>query len=186
MSDIQNELLVIKTIQEKFYDYNNYNWLHLKNKETFDDYEHISEFAELYRIGRDHTVLMSECLQYKNDCTLKEFMEKVQAFIKNKRSDLKNVSNIAETYANQHKINSWAINEMISLVKEQLKLLDSIEKSFKQIKKSKEYREKNVFSPLDIMYYCLDNKYCKYFAILILIAYTLIHLLHDLKNIFFE
>ncbi len=137
---------------------NHQHWSHLRNKEDFHkvyNLPHIDKrvIERIYEVGRDLSVHMSRKLCAFNHAeeypTLSSYIESFKDGWLDEIGDLKELSVKAKEKAQELAQCPWAVEQMIILFDEQLKLLDSVSQTLSILRNTDLYRIENGESPME-------------------------------------
>lgn len=133
-------------------------WPHLKNNEDFDrvyrmDWNERRAFENVYSQGRDCAVALSDRLIRFNhpeeNPTLTDFVESLQKGWLYQLDDLKKVTEEAKEVAASIESTPWAVEQMIVLYEDQLRLVDAARKTVDMLKKTRLYKLENGIESVD-------------------------------------
>jgi len=149
---VKDQLLRLVKYGEVFEENNLEHWPHLKHKEDFQSIydlgkEDRTPLEKIYAVGRDCAISMSEGLRSFNNArehpTLTTFIKSFDRGWVYQIDDLRNISAKAKKTATFLKQCPWAVEQMIILFDEQLKLLDATRATLKLLKRTDLYKIEN-------------------------------------------
>ena len=156
--DIRKDLEPVSQYLERLLVYSdtfsgfNTRWGHLKNKEDFRkvydlDHDDKKTLEKIYEVGRDLAVHMSSKLQVFNYAdsypTLTSYIESFAGGWLDEEEILTDISSKAKLKCQELKNIPWAIEQMISLLDEQIKLLGAVSNTLDILKKTDLWRIEN-------------------------------------------
>lgn len=128
------------------------SWPHYKNKEDFEkiyllDWPVRKHFDHIYSTGRDCAVALSERLVAFNypdqHPTLTEFVKSLQGGWLYELDDLRKISEQAKEAAKSVEHCPWAVEQMIKLYDDQLRLVEAARNTVEMLKQTKLYKIEN-------------------------------------------
>jgi len=131
---------------------NDSDWSHMKNKEDFHQVHKITDLRKKFKIeriyadGRDIAIFMSNALQsinydFSTYPTLNKIIERFEGTWV--YTDFTSIIEEAENTADELGYNNWAFSQMLSMFKEQVRLLQVISQTIEILKQSDLYKQEN-------------------------------------------
>lgn len=133
-------------------------WPSLKNREDFDrvykmDWKERRAFERVYSQGRDCAVALSDRLIRFNypeeNPTLTDFVDSLQKGWLYQLDDLKTITEEARQVVASTENTPWAVEQMIVLYEDQLKLVEAARKTVDMLKETRLYKLENGIGSVD-------------------------------------
>jgi hypothetical protein len=134
------------------------SWPHYKNKEDFArihllDWSVRKHFEKIYSTGRDCAIALSERLIAFNypdqNPTLTDFIKSLEGGWLYEFDDLRDISSRAKEAAKSVEHCPWAVEQMISLYDDQLRLVEASRNTIELLKQTKLYKIENGLVKVD-------------------------------------
>ncbi len=128
------------------------SWPHYKNQEDFEkinllDWPVRKHFEKIYATGRDCAIALSDCLVAFNypaqNPTLTDFVKSFQGGWLYELDDLRKISNQAKEAAKSVEHCPWAVEQMIKLYDDQLRLVEAARSTVEMLKQTNLYKIEN-------------------------------------------
>ncbi|WP_454709537.1 hypothetical protein [Delftia acidovorans] len=143
---------------EQFSRYNTQDWPHLKNREDFRNIYRFpdkerTQLEELYAKGRDCAIFMGSRLRDFNDVgqfpSLAEYIDSFDRTWVNEREDLQAFLDNIKAIKDTLEYPPWAVERMIVVFEDQLRLLASVRMTLDLLKKTNLYKIEKGEAPVE-------------------------------------
>lgn len=150
-----------------FSDNNLKAWPHYRNNEDFErvysfDWEVRRYFENIYSTGRDCAIALSDFLRAfnypKDHPTLTHFVHSFEGGWLYQVDDLRKISDDAKKAKGQIEWCPWAVDQMIELFNEQIKLVEAARDTIEKLKRTRLYRVENGLAPVEASDEHPDNR----------------------------
>ncbi len=141
-----------------FSENNRKSWPHYKNQEDFEkinllDWPVRKHFEEIYTTGRDCAIALSDRLVAFNypdqNPTLTDFVKSFQGGWLYELDDLRKISEQAKEAAKSVEHCPWAVEKMINLYDDQLRLVEAARNTVEILKQTNLYKIENGLIPVE-------------------------------------